>query len=250
MEFKTKQERDRFILRNMKLVNWVIENKIKTYDFYEYDIRDLKQMGYIGLIKAVDNFDESKDKKFSTYAVPMIFGEITNKARTTKNGVKYGLKIMNNRYKINELKNYKNKSYEEIAKELNLTIDEVKEIERVSFKTYKLYDKTRVSSKQEDGVTYMDALREKYNFETDILINDLIERLNDREKEVLTLFIINDYTKKEIAEKVHLNVKTVNTIIKKSLEKIKRVRNYITKSTWVRFFPSTVGALMPHSVTI
>lgn len=223
MEFKTKQERDRFILRNMKLVNWVIENKIKTYDFYEYDIRDLKQMGYIGLIKAVDNFDESKDKKFSTYAVPMIFGEITNKARTTKNGVKYGLKIMNNRYKINELKNYENKSYEEMSKELNLSIDEIKEIEKVSFKTYKLYDKTRVSSKQEDGVTYMDTLREKYNFETDILINDLIERLNDREKEILTLFIIKDYTKKEIAEKVHLNIKTVNSIIKKSLEKIKRV---------------------------
>lgn len=227
MKFNTKEERDKFILDNLELVDYVIENNLKYYNFYEYSKRDLKSMGTIGLIKAVDSFDKNREVKFSTYAIPKIYGEIINKARTTKDGIMYGLKIISNKQRIQDLKYKHNKTYKEIANKLNLTEKEVEDICRCSFKIESLDKKigTRADTGAETDVTYLDVLEDKSssNFENEVIVKDLLSNLKKREEYILTKYFFEGFRKKEIAEQLGISESWVFKTIKKSLNKLKKV---------------------------
>lgn len=223
MKFNTKEERDKFILDNLKLVDYVIENNLKYYNFYEYSKRDLKSMGTIGLIKAVDSFDKNREVKFLTYAIPKIYGEITNKARTTKDGIMYGLKIISNKQRIQNLKYKHNKTYKEIANKLNLTEKEVEDICSCSFKIESLNKK--IETRAETDVTYLDVLEDKSssNFENEVIVKDLLSNLKKREEYILTKYFFEGFRKKEIAEQLGISESCVFKTIKKSLNKLKKV---------------------------
>ena len=125
MKFKTKEDSDRCTIDNMKLVDWVTTHKECVYNSYDYSEEDLRQIGYIGLIKAVDRFDKNRNVKFSVYATILIYGEITKAYRKANGGIVYSRKILENKIKVDNLRNIENKSYKEIAKKLNLTEKEV-----------------------------------------------------------------------------------------------------------------------------
>ena len=102
MKFKTKAERDKFIEDNMKLVTYTIDKKFPNYkhEMIDSSFEETFQTGCIGLIKAVDKFDENKGYTFSTYAISCIVGEILLSIREIKHGIRYGRRILTNKKKI------------------------------------------------------------------------------------------------------------------------------------------------------
>ena len=105
MKFETKAERDKFIEDNMKLVTYTIDKKFPSYKHEKLDssFEETFQTGCIGLIKAVDKFDENKGYSFSTYAISCIVGEILLSIREIKHGIRYGRRILTNKKRIEEM---------------------------------------------------------------------------------------------------------------------------------------------------
>ena len=221
MEFKTKEERDKFILDNTRLVDWVIKHKVKVYNPYALPKEDLRQLGYIGLIKAVDRFDESKGVKFSSYATLIIYGEIASAFRDVNNGIFYGRKILANKTKVEDMRNIEKKSYKEIAKELNLKEKDVIEINCIDLKSYSLNSRAIVREKELDNIEYLDMLTyedESYNEELEYLLDILTER----NKKILVEYFICGISQTEISKEYGLSQMQVSRIIKKSLEKMRK----------------------------
>ena len=81
MNFKNKKEKDDFIVKNMKLVDYVINRRLGLFNTYDYTYDDVKQIGLMNLIKCVDTYDKSKGYEFSSYAVHYIMSGILREFR-------------------------------------------------------------------------------------------------------------------------------------------------------------------------
>ena len=188
---------------------------------------DLFQIGCIGLIKAIDNFDPVHEVKFSTYAVPMIIGEIRRHLRDN-NSVRVSRSIKDIAYKAMQVKekliakNQKEPTVDEIAKELAIPrCDVVMALESI-VEPMSLFDS--VYSDSGDTVYVLDQLGDNSDdsdWLQEIAFRDVIASLNEREKKILTLRFMHGMTQMEVSREIGISQAQVSRIEKGVLDKIK-----------------------------
>lgn len=218
-----KQARDELIKGNLRLVLSVIQrfsNRGENMD-------DLFQVGVIGLIKAIDNFNLDLDVRFSTYAVPMCIGEIRRYLRDD-NAVRVSRSMRDTAYKAMQVKerlineNQKEPTVEEIAKELGMKKSDVVLALEAIVDPVSLYEP--VYNDGGDTIYVMDQVGDS-NSDTDwideIMIKDEINRLDDRERNIMYLRFMQGKTQMEVAKEVGISQAQVSRLEKNALKLIK-----------------------------
>src|SRR5699024_7818432 len=212
--------RDLLVERNVRLVWSVVQRFLNR----GYDPDDLFQIGSIGLIKAIDKFDLSYDVRFSTYAVPMIIGEIQRFLRddgTVK--VSRSLKEMGNkiRKKKDELtKQYgKSPTINDIAQELSIPVEEAVHVEE-AIKTPQSIHQT-VFENDGDPITLLDQIPNKEtNWFNKLTLQEAIRTLDKRERLILYLRYYKDQTQSEVASRLGISQVQVSRLEKKILSEM------------------------------
>lgn len=215
--------REKLINGNLRLVLSVIQrfaNRGESMD-------DLFQVGVIGLIKAIDNFDLSLNVRFSTYAVPMCIGEIRRYLRDD-NPVRVSRSMRDTAYKAMQIKerlineNQKEPSVEEIAKELGMKKSDVVLALEAIVDPVSLYEP--VYSDGGDTIYVMDQVGDN-NSDTDwideIMIKDEIKKLDDRERNILHLRFMQGKTQMEVAKEIGISQAQVSRLEKNAVKRIK-----------------------------
>ena len=215
--------REEFIVANMRLVLSVI----KRFWAKKINSDDVFQAGCIGLIKAIDNFDLSVGVKFSTYAVPMIVGEIKRFIRDG-NSLRVARSIRDTAYQALKARGEIEKRHEEptmekIAIEMNVAVSEVVYALDAISDTVSLYDP--VYSKNGDELLLVDQIGDEKN--TDELwtenaaIATAIDLLEEREKKIIILRYFEGKTQTEISSEVGISQAQVSRLEKNALKEIK-----------------------------
>lgn len=215
------EARDRIVEGNIKLVLSVI----KKFNNRGVDLDDLFQVGAMGLIKAVDNFDFSHNVKFSTYAVPMIIGEIRRYLRDNS-VVRISRSIKDNAYKALEFKERyflehgKEPSIEQMAEELGLdTIDIVIALEAIQ-EPVSIY--TPIYNNGGDEIYLIDQIADNSDSEEKklqkMMIEEGIAKLNDRLKGIIFSRYYDNKTQMEIAEELGISQAQVSRLEKTALK--------------------------------
>lgn len=212
--------REQLICGNLRLVLSVIQRFVNRGE----DLDDLFQVGCIGLMKAIDNFDLSHNVRLSTYAVPMIIGEIrrylrdNNSVRVSRSMRDTAYKAMQTKEKLqNELG--REPSIEEIAKEMNVTKAQAVLALEAIVEPVSLYEP--VYSDGGDTIFVMDQVS---STETDtdwldeILIKESIDALDEREKKILTLRFMHGKTQMEVANEVGTSQAQVSRLEKNAIK--------------------------------
>lgn len=197
-----KQARQQLIEGNLRLVLSVIQRFDKRGESPD----DLFQVGCIGLMKAIANFDPDKCVRFSTYGVPMIAGEVRRYLRDNS-AIRVSRSIRDVAYRVMQCKESmalqlgREPSLEEIARELELPIEEVSQSLDAICSPVSLYDP--VYSDGGDPLTVMDQVRDTKNTESawleHIALRDAFRSLGDREKQILSLRFYDGRTQMEVA---------------------------------------------------
>lgn len=220
-----KKARETFINGNLRLVLSVIQrfsNRGENMD-------DLFQVGCVGLIKAIDNFDLSQNVKFSTYAVPMIIGEIRRYLRDN-NTIRVSRSMRDTAYKALALRermtaqNAKEPTVEEIAREIDLPKEDVVMALDAILDPVSLHDP--VYSDGGDAIFVMDQLSDKKNTDEnwleEIALKEAVKKLSDREKKILTLRFFDGKTQMEVASEIGISQAQVSRLEKNALTRIKK----------------------------
>lgn len=220
--------REKLILDNVGLI-WSV---VRRFQNRGYESEDLFQIGSIGLMKAVDKFDLSYDVKFSTYAIPMITGEIRRFLRDD-GMIKVSRSVKENAYKIMKarerfcIEHQREATLEELSKitkiskeQIITSIEALKEIESLQEPAY-----------QKDGSMILKIERlSKGENESDTVINhvilsDALKKLDDKEQIMIRYRYFEGKTQQEIAKLFHISQVQVSRLEKKILEKLKRQMN-------------------------
>lgn len=214
--------RDELIQKNMRLVWSVVQRFINR----GYEPEDLFQIGCIGLLKSVDKFDLSYNVKFSTYAVPMIIGEIQRFIRddgTVK--VSRSLKEMSN--KIRRAKDELSKVFgrtptiTELSEHLELTPEDIIMAQEASRTPSSIHE--TVYENDGDPITLLDQIADHSEnkwFEK-IALKEAIALLDEREKLIVYLRYYKDQTQTEVAERLGISQVQVSRLEKKILSQMK-----------------------------
>ncbi|WP_252503481.1 SigF/SigG family RNA polymerase sporulation sigma factor [Sporosarcina sp. Marseille-Q4943] len=190
------------------------------------DLEDLFQIGCIGLMKSIDKFDLSYDVKFSTYAVPMIVGEIQRFLRDD-GMVKVSRSIRELSFKIRHatddyIKNHgRSPSVSEIAEVLEVSIDEVILASDALRDPASLHE--QLYENEGDSLTLMDQLRDDRSerFFDHIPLRDVVSKLNKRDQTIIYMRYYLDYTQSDIAERIGISQVQVSRLEKKILAQLK-----------------------------
>lgn len=218
-----KKAREELINGNLRLVLSVIQRFTNRGE----NLDDLFQVGCIGLIKAIDNFDINQDVRFSTYGVPMIIGEIRRFLRDN-NSVRVSRSLRDTAYKAMQVKerltsqNNKEPSIEEIAKELQLPKEDVVVALEAIVEPVSLYEP--IFSDGNDTIFVMDQVGDKNddnNWLDEIALKEAIRNLGPREKKILNLRFFQGKTQMEVAKEIGISQAQVSRLEKGSLERIK-----------------------------
>jgi len=187
-------------------------------------VDDLFQVGCIGLIKAIDNFDVTQNVKFSTYAVPMIIGEIRRYLRDN-NAIRVSRSLRDIAYKALQAKekltnqNSKEPTIEEIAKELGLPKEEVVFALDAIQDPISLFES--VYHDGGDAIYVMDQVKDEKNNDENwlegIALSEAMRKLNDREKLILNLRFFDGRTQMEVAEEIGISQAQVSRLEKMRL---------------------------------
>ena len=215
--------RDEMILGNLKLVLSVIQrfsNRGEPLD-------DLFQVGCMGLIKAIDNFNADLQVRFSTYAVPMIIGEVRRYLRDN-NFVRVSRSLRDTAYKAiqvrEKLSNELNREprVEEIAKELDMNKEDVVIALEAIVEPVSLYEP--VYNEGGDAIYVMDQIGDRNTPDSwmdEIMIKDSIKKLSQREKNILNLRFMLGKTQTEVAKEIGISQAQVSRLEKSALKRIK-----------------------------
>ena len=218
--------RDLLVRGNLKLVLSIL----KKYSNKTDNMDDLFQIGCVGLLKAIDNFDLSHEVKFSTYAVPMILGEIrrfirdNNSMRISRSLKDIAYKTL--KYKEEYINNYgKEPSMEEIAKELNVTTyDVITALESLK-EPISMFEP--IYNDGGDTIYLYDQLEDKKvsneDFSTKIAIENAINELSIRERQILDERYVIGKTQMEIAEELNISQAQVSRLEKAAIKQLKKV---------------------------
>ena len=217
--------REKLIDGNLRLVLSIVQRFASRNE----NMDDLFQVGCIGLIKAIDHFNTDLMVKFSTYAVPMIIGEIRRYLRDN-NSIRVSRSVRDLAYKALQIKekmtneNSKEPSVEEIAKELNEKKENVVCALEAITEPVSLYDP--VYSDSGDSVFVIDQIRDSSSDDElwieDIAIKEAIKKLNDREKKIINMRFYAGKTQSEIASEIGISQAQVSRLEKSALECIKK----------------------------
>ncbi len=236
-----KSARDQLISGNLKLVLSVIQKFTRRYDSPD----DLFQVGCIGLIKAVDNFDVTQNVRFSTYAVPMIIGELRRFLRDN-NMIRVSRSVRDLAYKaLAERENLTVKlgrepNNEEITKAVNFRLKELseerqEEVQQVTEKEVtqaldavidpvSLYDP--VYSDSGDTIYLMDQIRDQKcadeHWIENIALEEAVKHLGEREKNILNLRYYQGKTQMEVAGEIGISQAQVSRLEKGALQRIRK----------------------------
>lgn len=219
----SKTARDELINGNLRLVLSVIQRFVGRGE----NLDDLFQVGCIGLIKAIDNFDASHNVRFSTYAVPMIIGEIRRYLRDN-NSIRVSRSIKDTAYHAMQVKErlmskeQREPTVSEIAKELGVPrADVVIALESI-VDPVSLYDP--VYSDGGDTIYVMDQVgdnNDDLNWLGEIALKEAIKNLSEREKRILTLRFMRGRTQMEVSEEIGISQAQVSRLEKSALKKIR-----------------------------
>lgn len=217
--------REELISGNLKLVL----RAIQSFSNRGENPDDLFQVGCIGLIKAVDNFNMDLDVKFSTYAVPMIIGEIRRYIRDN-NSIRISRSVKDTAFKALQIKEQlsiklnREPTIEEISKEMELPKEEIINSLEAIIEPISFYD--QISNDTGDSMYIYDQIKDEVNtteaWVNKIAINEAINKLANREKKILLLRFFNGKTQTEVANEIGISQAQVSRLEKNALNKVKR----------------------------
>ncbi|MGN0518700.1 MAG: RNA polymerase sporulation sigma factor SigG [Acutalibacteraceae bacterium] len=216
--------REEMINGNLRLVLSVIQRFTGRGE----NLDDLFQVGCIGLIKAIDNFDSNLMVKFSTYGVPMIIGEIRRYLRDN-NSIRVSRSMRDTAYRAMQVKeqmtneNNREPSVDEIAKQLGLPKENVVLALEAIVEPVSLNEP--MFSDGSDTIYVMDQIGDKNddrNWLDEIAFKESIESLSDREKKILSMRFFQGKTQMEVAKEIGISQAQVSRIEKGAIEFIKK----------------------------
>lgn len=219
MRFDTKEQRERFILDNIRLVDYTLKRKLH-YEAIEHSYEDMFNVGVIGLVKSADAFDPKYNIKFSTFAIYNIMREIEHYSRHTREGIHYAQQLLINKRKADRL--IKIMSIEDVAKELNKDVKEIEELININFKVASLNSKVD-NNECDKKSEFQDSFGYEVDFDTNLYLKYLFEVLNEREKDMIIEQFFKNTPQKDIASKHKISQAQVSRIIKGGLAKMRKV---------------------------
>lgn len=212
--------RTQLISGNLRLVLSVIQRFMNRGEYVD----DLFQVGCIGLMKAIDNFDLSQNVKFSTYAVPMIIGEIRRYLRDN-NPIRVSRSLRDIAYKALQVRDSlvnkysREPSVNEIAGELKMPREEVVFALDAIQDPISLFEP--IYHDGGDPIFVMDQISDEKNHDASwlegISLRDAMSRLSDREEHILTLRFFKGKTQMEVAEEIGISQAQVSRLEKAAL---------------------------------
>ena len=218
------EARDELIKGNLRLVLSVVQkfgNRGENPD-------DLFQVGCIGLIKAIDNFDLKQQVRFSTYAVPMIIGEIRRYLRDN-NSIRVSRSMRDTAYRAMQTKeklitrDLREPTVDQIAQEMGVEKAQVVTALEAIVEPMSLYDP--VYSDSGDTIYVMDQIGDRdrdSDWMDEIALKEAIGRLDEREKRILSLRFFGGKTQMEVSREVGISQAQVSRLEKSALERIKK----------------------------
>lgn len=219
------EAREKLIQGNLRLVLSVIQRFSNRGEYVD----DLFQVGCIGLIKAIDNFDLSQNVRFSTYAVPMIIGEIRRYLRDN-NAVRVSRSLRDIAYKALQVRekllsdNSAEPTIAQIAEELDVPREEVVFALDAIQEPVSLFEP--IYNDGGDPILVMDQISdEKSNDDLwleEIAIREAMKKLNDREKHIVSLRFFSGKTQMEVAEEIGISQAQVSRLEKAALKQLKK----------------------------
>lgn len=217
--------RDKLIKGNLRLVLSVIQRFTNRGEYVD----DLFQVGCIGLMKAIDNFDLSQNVKFSTYAVPMIIGEIRRYLRDN-NPIRVSRSLRDVAYKALQVrdtlvnKHSREPSVNEIASELQMPREDIVFALDAIQEPISLFEP--IYHDGGDPIFVMDQIGDEKNLDANwlegIAIRDALRKLSDREKLILTLRFFEGKTQMEVAEEIGISQAQVSRLEKAALSHMRK----------------------------
>lgn len=217
--------REKLINGNLRLVLSVIQRFINRGEYVD----DLFQVGCIGLMKAIDNFDLGHDVKFSTYAVPMIIGEIRRYLRDN-NPIRVSRSLRDIAYKALQVRDAlvnkysREPSITEIAGELKLPREEVIFALDAIQEPISLFEP--IYHDGGDPIFVMDQIGDEKNLDAnwleDIAVREALSKLNDREKLILSLRFFEGKTQMEVADEIGISQAQVSRLEKAALNHMRK----------------------------
>ncbi|MBE6068307.1 MAG: RNA polymerase sporulation sigma factor SigG [Clostridium lundense] len=219
------EARETFIRGNLRLVLSVIQR----FNNRGENVDDLFQVGCIGLIKSIDNFDLGQNVRFSTYAVPMIIGEIRRYLRDN-NSIRVSRSLRDIAYRALQVRdrlvseNNKEPTVTQIAKELDVPREEVVFALDAIQDPVSLFEP--IYHDGGDAIYVMDQISDNKNVDDswleNISIKEAMKKLNDREKLILTLRFFDGRTQMEVADEIGISQAQVSRLEKTALKHMKK----------------------------
>ena len=219
-----RKAREELVNGNLRLVLSVIQRFTQRGE----NLDDLFQVGCIGLIKSIDNFDISQNVRFSTYAVPMIIGEIRRYLRDN-NAIRISRSVRDTAYRAMQIKEklttekLRDPSVEEIAKQMDLPKEEVVLALESIVDPVSLYEP--VYADGGDTIYVMDQVgdhNDDKNWLDEIALKEAIRGLSDREKRILNLRFFKGMTQIEVSAEIGISQAQVSRLEKGALARIKK----------------------------
>ncbi|NLM68862.1 MAG: RNA polymerase sporulation sigma factor SigG [Firmicutes bacterium] len=219
------QAREEMVQGNLRLVLSVIQRFNNRGEYVD----DLFQVGCIGLMKAIDNFDLSQNVKFSTYAVPMIIGEIRRYLRDN-NPIRVSRSLRDIAYKALQVRDSlankyaKEPTISQIAEELQIPREDIVFALDAIQEPISLFEP--IYHDGGDPIFVMDQIRDEKNVDGNWLegvsIKEGMQRLNEREKLILTMRFYDGRTQMEVAEEIGISQAQVSRLEKAALKHLRR----------------------------
>lgn len=218
--------REQLVMGNLRLVLSVIQR----FNNRGEHVDDLFQVGCIGLMKAIDNFDLSQNVKFSTYAVPMIIGEIRRYLRDN-NPIRVSRSLRDIAYKALQVRDslvYRNSrepTVSEIAAELNVSREEVVFALDAIQEPVSLFDP--IYQEGGDPIYIMDQIKDEKDLDhvwiEGMAIREALDKLNERERLILSLRFFASKTQMEVAEEIGISQAQVSRLEKAALQHMRKL---------------------------
>ena len=204
----------------------LIKSIVKRYLNKGVDYEDLYQLGALGFVKAINNYDASYNVKFTTYAVPMIAGEIKRFLRDdgsvkVSRSIKHTAIMVKNYIAEFSKNNLTNPSLEQISKDLNIEISDIIFALEANTSPLSLNDKY---NNDDDGLAIQDRLTDGFSidkFMDKLMLREVLKELNAREKQIIIMRYYFDKTQSEIAKELGVSQVQVSRIENKVLNELK-----------------------------
>lgn len=213
--------REKFIQGNLRLVLSIAHRFSQSGE----DIDDLFQIGCVGMIKAIDNFDISQNVQFSTYAVPMIMGEIKRYLRDSTNSIRVSRSVRDTAYKALKAKELltaatqKDPTITEIANEIGIDREDIVMALEAIQSPVSIYEPLYTDGN--DTLCLYDQIKDKKNQEDTVVNNlalkDALSRLSDRERQIINMRYFDGKTQMETAAEIGISQAQVSRLEKCAL---------------------------------